>query len=80
MPPKKRNKLFVRDSLSIPPEYPIGRLRGRLPKLSCVTDFRKKLSRTEKRKSLVACNAGEKYVTNGRPLIINMGGLKLHSP
>ena len=32
---------FVRLSLSIPPEYRIGRLRGRLPKVSCVSDFRK---------------------------------------
>ena len=31
---------FVRLSLSIPPEYRIGRLRGRLPKVSCVSDFR----------------------------------------
>ena len=41
---------FVRHSLSIPPEYPIGRLRGRPNKLLCVSDFRKKLSSAEKKK------------------------------
>ena len=32
---------FVRLSLSIPPEYRIGRLHWRLSKVSCVSDFRK---------------------------------------
>ena len=53
---------FVRHSSSTPPEYPIRRLRGRLPKLSCVSDFRKNYP-AMKKKYLVAYNAGGKYVT-----------------
>ena len=40
---------LVRHSSSIPPEYPIGRLRGRLPKLSRVNDFRKKYPALKKK-------------------------------
>ena len=49
-------------SSSIPPESPLGRLRGRLPKLSPYKWFQKRTSSTEKNISLVACNAAEKYV------------------